>query len=93
MKIGQFIRRVVLALLFCYWAAFITFTVAHLIGGGTAAVEKFYWQILYNHGALTEAPIRLNWKAFLLVQAVYLAITVVLLYFEWRSKKRSAEAL
>jgi len=82
------IRLGVLGLLMIYWVIFIGSTFTNLIFGGGGAVEKYYWQLFYNHGALTPAPVRLQWGLFLLAQAIYLGITLALLFFEWRWRKQ-----
>jgi len=86
-----FLRRFLLFLLLIYWVAFIGYTVAKLIQGGPGRVVAFYWYTLCENRL---EPCQWSWQVFLTAQFTYLAITLLLCLFEWRSlrKRRGTRA-
>ena len=81
------LRRGLMWLLIAYWAVFIGYTIKNLVQGGPEAVVRFYRHILYMHAGAQQVPTEWNWGPFLAAQAVYLAITLALIYFERRGRK------
>jgi hypothetical protein len=84
-----FLRRVLLFLLIFYWVIFIGYTVAKFIEGGPRSVAAYYWYIACENRI---EPCPMNWGAFWFAQGVYLAITLLLCFFEWRSLKARTPA-
>jgi hypothetical protein len=86
--IGRFFRRSLLGILLGYWAIFIGYTVVKLIDGGPHRVLAWYMH-LAGTGIQWKGDSLVfrewNWKEFIAVQAAYLAITLVVCFFEWRS--------
>jgi hypothetical protein len=62
--------------------AFIGNTIAKFIEGGLSRVAIYYWHIFCE---FRQVPCPMNWGAFWFAQGVYLAITLLLCFFEWRS--------
>jgi hypothetical protein len=83
------LRRFLLFWLLIYWVAFIGYTVAKYIEGGPRSVAAYYWYVACENRL---EPCRMNWGAFLFAQVVYLAITLLLCFFEWRSLKARTPA-
>jgi hypothetical protein len=84
-----FFRLVLLVLLLFYWVIFIGYTVSKYIEGGPARVAAYYWHIACENRL---EPCPMNWGAFWFAQGVYLAITLLLCFFEWRSWKARSQA-
>jgi|ERR1035437_8620423 hypothetical protein len=95
------IRRAFLWLFLFYWACFIGATTVKLIEGGPTralALVKYIgtWVVSGEEsgGRVTFVIHELSWPQFLAGQITYLAITLALLYPEWRSwrhKRQIAE--
>jgi hypothetical protein len=83
------LRRCLLFFLLFYWAIFIGYTIAKYIDGGPRNIMAFYWYIACQHRL---EPCPMNWGAFWFAQGVYLAITLLLCSFEWRSLKARTAA-
>jgi hypothetical protein len=78
------LRRFLLFWLLIYWVAFISYTIAKYIEGGLDKVATYYWYVACENRL---GPCPRNWGAFWFAQGVYLAITLLLCFFEWRSWK------
>jgi len=78
------LRRILLSILLFYWAIFISFTIAKYIEGGPRIVATYYWHITCE---FRQVPCPMNWGAFWFTQGIYLAFTLLLCLFEWRSMK------
>ena len=78
-------RRVVLCVMLLYWVAFIGYSVAKFIQGGSERVVAYYWYTLCENRL---DPCQWSWRVFLTVQLSYLAITLPLCFFEWRSMRK-----
>jgi len=88
-EILLFLRRFLLLLLLLYWASFIGYTVAKFVGGGPGRVRSYYECLMCGS---TLDPCRLHWGAFCFAQGVYLAITLLLCFFEWRTLRAKKQA-
>jgi hypothetical protein len=77
-----FLRLCLLVLLLLYWAAFIGYTIAKFIEGGLGRVAAYYWHVACENRL---EPCSMNWGGFWFAQGAYLAITLLLCFFEWRS--------
>jgi hypothetical protein len=82
-------RRFLLLLLLFYWAAFIGYTVAKFIEGGLGRVASYYEYLTCEY---ILGLCRINWRAFCFVQGFYLAITLLLCFFEWRTLRANKQA-
>jgi hypothetical protein len=76
------LRRCLLFLFLYYWAVFIGYAIVKYIEGGPDKVAAFYWYVACQHRL---EPCPMNWGAFWFTQGVYLAFTLLLCFFEWRS--------
>jgi hypothetical protein len=85
-NILRFLRRCLLGLLVGYWSIFIGYSVIKLIGGGPSRVLSWYEHI-YGTGIHLKGDLLVlrewSWKEFLAYQVIYLAITLILCFFEW----------
>jgi hypothetical protein len=80
-------------LLLLYWAAFIGYTAEKLILGGPATLVRYYRSVFYMQTDIGHIPVKGNggsfWGPFLAAQLIYLSITLALVFFEWRERKRT----
>jgi hypothetical protein len=81
----RLIRLALLLLFLFYWTIFIGYTVAKLIEGGPSeAVAYFRYVVCENR----LDPCQWSWGALLFAQSVYLVITLLLCFFEFRSWRK-----
>ena len=86
----RLIRRVLLGVLLTFWALLIIVVLGKFVMGGPAAVEKYFWQLMYNHGDLGPVPNKLDWGTVILMLSSYALLTLALLLFELRGRGRIA---
>ena len=82
------LRRFLLFWLLLYWVAFVGSTAGKLIQDGPARVVAYYRYTLCEYRL---EPCQWSWRVFLTIQFTYLAITLLLCFFEWRSLRRRRE--
>ena len=82
-----YLRLCLLVLFLFYWVIFIGYTIAKYFEGGLSRVATFYGYIACENRI---EPCPMNWGAFWFAQGVYLTITLLLCFFEWRSRKTRA---
>jgi len=83
----RLIRRIPLGVLLTSWALLIIVVLGKLVMGGPAAVEKYFWQLMYNHGDLGPVPNKVEWALVALALSSYALLTLTLLFFELRARK------
>lgn len=98
-------RRALLFVLILYWAALLWGSIGALVSGGPARLSVWYRHIAegpligdcvadtctFTYSAFD--PRRQGWVGFAAAQLLYLTITLLLVFFEWRfqRKKRQTE--
>ena len=87
--------RGLLWLLLFYWAIFAAYTAVNWMEGGPQKVAAWYKHVFQGlltancaDGDCTFIMPVWSWRAFWAVQAIYLAITLLLIRFELRSRRK-----
>jgi hypothetical protein len=90
------IRRFFMFIFVFYWVVFVGYTVTKFVEGGSSRVASWYRQIgtppiVWN--GETFVFHKMNWGMFWRVQVIYLAITLALFFWEWRTRKKYADSI
>lgn len=93
----RWIRRGFLCLFVMYWVCFVCGTIVKLSEGGLTRTLAWYryvgtWVVLGEESgnSVTFIIHDLSWRQFLAIQATCLAITMILVFFEWRRLKHKS---
>ena len=68
-------------LCFLYWLATFGYTIAKYLEGGEEKVVAYYGHLLCEN---RFDPCQFSWSVFFIAQSIYLSITLLLCFWEWR---------
>jgi hypothetical protein len=81
----RFLRATLLWVLLLYWLVFVGYTFEKLATGGREALVAWYAHI---SAPPLLAEFHWNWGLFIAKQAGMAAVTLALLYLEWRDRRK-----